>query len=801
MRLRIADILSSDEFNLLSGLTPKDYTDYAIDHIMFDSRKQNLGTCTLFLALGGDDKHISEARAKGVRIFMLNSEPEIIGKDEIYLITDNVLLSFQKIAKAYRVKQNGLFIGITGTNGKTITKEWTHSILNKYSSTYKSPGSYNSQLGVPLSILGIEEEVNYAIIEAGISRPGEMKLLESIIQPNIGILTTMGDAHSEGFDSFNQKLKEKIILFRDCEKLIYESNEKVGELNYNALLDVEKISWSKTKNSTLYKVSVEKENNAKIIISGKKRASFIFPFKDEASISNIIHVIILCLELGLTEEEIQAHLMDIRPVSMRLELMKAPRNCLLINDSYNSDIISLHSALEFAMMQKNDRGLTLILSEFDDQKDNKQFYDRLLQLIQSYPVDQFFYVGKPSNSLDYDLLFEDTSSLLNYLIKNKLESQLILIKGARRYRLEHIAIFLQENPHRTILETKLESISDNMKYFKSLGEAKHKIMAVVKAGAYGSDSIRIGKYLDNFGIDYLAVAFIEEGIELRKEGIKKPIMVMNPDPSLFFLAAEYDLEPEIFSISQLEKVDFSKKINIHINIDSGMNRLGFKEGELDELVSFLKDKKSVRVASIFSHLSSSDEYKKETLNRGQAYYFDRCFEKLEDKLGYRPLKHICNSHGAIYFPEMHYDMIRVGIGMHGLIAEEGLTCSHRLVTFIAQIKQVKKGESVGYNQGFIADKDMKTATISIGYADGISRKHGKGNSSFYINGMAHKTVGNIAMDTCIIDISGMDVKSGDEVVIFENKEQLFSLCEIAEVIPYEFLCGIGKRVARNSSID
>ncbi len=800
MRLKLEYIIVNKGVKVSTQLSAEKISDICIDHIMYDSRMQNVGEETLFLGLGGDLKHIEQAREKGVRLFMVSEKPKDSHPDEVYFVCQKVLESFQQIAKRYREKHSGTFIGITGSNGKTVTKEWMYELLSNSYACGKSPASYNSQLGVPIAVLGIEEDREFAIIEAGISRKGEMNSLQKMVKPDIGVLTTMGDAHSEGFESFEEKVAEKIQLFRGGKKVIYERTDQVNDGTFSSLEEVELISWSFKSDDANYSINLEEGEQLTIQIKGKNSGNFIFPLRDHASISNIIHGIILALELSISLEKIQEQLFKIRPVSMRLELMKAPLDCLLINDSYNADLTSLQNALEFALMQKNKRDLTLIMSEFNDQKNMQGFLEKLKILIKSYPIENFYFVGNKDVELPYDLFFPNTAELLNHLIKNKPQSELILIKGARRYKLETVASFLQENPHRTILQTQLSSIAHNIKHFQSLGKGEHKVMAVVKAGAYGSDSVRISKFLENFGVDYLAVAYVEEGIELRNEGITKPIMVMNPDPLLFSLAAEYDLEPEIFSMNQLRKIDFTKEIKIHINIDSGMNRLGFKEEQLEEVIDFIKSSQSIKVESIFSHLSSSDEKEKVDVSRAQDAYFSSCYNRLAEGLAYRPIKHICNSYGAINFPEMHYDMIRIGIGMHGFIDDVSLECSHRLISFVAQVKEVKKGESVGYNQGYVAKRDMKTATVSIGYADGISRKHGNGESSYYLNGLACKTVGKIAMDTSIIDITETDVKEGDEVVIFENKKQLFALCKVGELIPYELICGIGKRVARNSNI-
>ena len=782
-------------------IAASDACDHAVDHIMFDSRKQNVGSFTLFVHLSGERRHLVNAREKGVRVVMTNTVVEA-DNGETIIIVDNVLDELQNLAASYRAKSDAKFIGVTGSNGKTIIKEWLYFVLADRINCGKSPASYNSQLGVPLSILSIVKQNEIAIIEAGISMKGEMGKLQEMICPEIGILTTMGDAHSDGFESFGEKLNQKLILFKECKKLITEINSKVKKSDLNLLSNTELITWSFDDNDCVYFATYEiRENAARIILQGKNSVEFNFFHTDYASITNIINVVILALELGVPKNYIQSKVKTIQPVSLRLELKKAARNCLLINDSYNADLTSLQNALDFSITQKNNRSLTLIISEFDQQSNSSSFNTRLNQLIKSYPIDNLYYVGEGEVNVDAEFIFKSTKELLGFIIKNKPTDQLILIKGARRFKLETIANFLEENQHRTILHTNLQVLKNNISYFKSVLNKSTKIMAVIKAGAYGSDSLTIGKYLESIGIDYLAVAYIEEGIELRNEGIQSPIMVMNPDPSLFNLAVEYNLEPEIYSFHQLREINDLGEINVHIKIDSGMNRLGFKESDQTELIEFIERNKNIQIKSIFSHLSSADDNNENDYSRKQNSIFNLIFDRLCESLNYKPLKHICNSHAAISFPEMHHDMIRIGIGMHGLMTDNNLYSTHRLVTYISQVKEIESGDTVGYNQAFTASRKMKIATVSMGYADGISRKHGHGNSLLFIKGKACPTVGNISMDSCSIDVTDIDCSAGDEVVVFENKEQLFTLCKTGEAIPYEFICGIGKRVARKFSLE
>ncbi len=802
MQLELDYIISMPEIRMVKSSEEHIVSSIVFNHIMYDSRKQNVGSETLFVDLGDQEGHRQQAYRKGVRFFLMSHVPIRLMPSCIYLVCEDVLESLQKIALEYRAKHAAEIIAITGSNGKTITKEWLSTILGSSFRLGKSPGSYNSQLGVPLSILSLKEEVEIGIIEAGISKKGEMEKLERMIQPEIGVLTKMGDAHSEGFETFEEKLSEKLKLFKGCEKIISELFEDLEGNDFYRERKADWVTWSEPSGKGDYLVSTQKKE-AYILIhfSGKIDTEFQFSLHDNASISNIILCIIVALEHNTSPADIQQQLDNIQPISMRLELMKASGNCLLINDSYNSDLTSLQNALEFAIQQKHNRSLTLLLSAFDEQRNKDEFYTELQQLIQYYPVDKIYFVGDQHEFESADLYFQDTTEILNHLIKNRPQDELLLIKGARRFKFEMLADFLKENQHRTILQTRLSSIGHNIKLFKSRTRSETKIMAVVKAGAYGSDAIRVSRYVEKLGVDYLAVAYFEEGIELRNEGVKIPIMVMNPDPTLFSIGATYNLEPEIYSLEQLQALEFSSNLKIHLMIDSGMNRLGFKPEELSDLISFIKLNPLLNIASVFSHLSASDDPKSDAFTQQQKQVFDACYQTLSDALEINPLKHMCNSHGAISYPALHYDMIRVGIGLHGLIPFSELECAHRLISYVAQVKDVKEGESVGYNRAFIAPHDLKTATISIGYADGISRKHGNGNSTFFIQGKAYKTIGNVSMDTIVLDVSNSNVQQGDEVVIFETKEQFLTLCQTAGVIPYEFICGIGKRVARNSHLE
>lgn len=788
-----------------------------IKEIVFDSRKSVRTGHALFVGLSTDPfalvEHVEEAFDKGV-LFCLTSnslvkelsnglKPELLNH---LLFVPDVLSALQKLAKSHRLQYDIPLIGITGSNGKTIVKEWLSQVLDLDHQLCKSPASYNSQLGVALSLLELEERHDIGVFEAGISKDGEMRQLSEMIQCNFGILTNIGDAHDVGFLNREHKFKEKWKLFNFAEKVILEKTELIDE--YLSQVEIPKfqslVSWSRETRDADYFVQCTNQNQGiQIKIEGRNTFEVDFHLVDRASVSNIIHVIIASLELGLTQRQISTRIAGLEPVSMRMLLKKVSRNCLLIDDSYNADLTSLENALDFAQEQKKERKLYLILSDFEQVRQDQAYFNTLKELIERQQIDLLYYVGE---DLAFSLegipirQFDDESGLRAELDNHPPEDALILLKGARKYQLDQLIRNFEVKSHRTTLEISLDAIRYNLQRYRSMHDQRPKMMAVIKAGAYGSDSIPLAKHLLRCGIDYLAVAYFDEAIELREEGIDGPIMIMNPDPSQEYLAAKYDLELEIYSLEQLEAFlnHANEYLKIHLKIDSGMNRLGFKKADLPKAIELIKENRGVEVKSIFSHFAAAEDPQQDVFTEHQYQYFRTCFEFLKAELSLDDtMQHICNSNAAVRFKSYQHDMIRLGIGLYGYVPNEEFQMAHKLCTYIAQIKHIEKGDSVGYNRSFIASSDMKIATLSIGYADGLSRKLGNGNACFYGQGKELPTVGHISMDTCVIDITNLDFKAGDEIVIFETISQFNQFCKASQKTAYEVMSNIGTRVVRN----
>ncbi len=784
-----------------------------ISEWVFDTRKINEVHDSLFLCLAKHPvdiiQHVRKAEEKGIRVFLIPEGIDIESTQSIFLQVPDVMRALQEIAAKHRHRIQCPCIGITGSNGKTIIKEWLSQLLEIEFKVTKSPASYNSQLGVPLSVLLLENDSQYGVFEAGISRRGEMSSIEKVIQCDLGILTNIGDAHSAGFDDQNQKLEEKLQLFKNSQKLIFEEYDWINHaLIQSHLPNVSLISWSiQDKNGSYYVDIVKNQDFVIIHIEGKHSLSLPFYLTDKASIKNVIHVIIAGLEIGLHPSYIIDRVKYLEPVSMRLVLQKAMRNCILIDDSYNADLTSLENALDFANEQRKRRALHLILTDFDQVKQNEAYYQKLSQIISRFKVDRISYVGQGRPILIHSskiAYYTDLESLKTVLKHDPPKDEAILLKGARRFQLDALITELKVKSHRTELLVDLNAIAHNVKTYRSLIKDNTHIMAVIKAGAYGSDSVSLAKHLLRCGIQYLAVAYYDEAIELREEGISAPIMVMNPDPSLSYLAEQYELELEIYSVVQLQKVlqaSSNTSLKIHLKIDSGMHRLGIREEDLPELIAILQSTPSLQVKSIFSHLSSAEDPKEDDFTEAQHQYYERVsalllqsnVEAIDPKKTWR---HICNSNAALRFPAFHHDMIRLGIGLYGYISDDRFQLAHCLKTYVAQVKDIQKGDSVGYNRSFIADRNMRVATLCIGYADGISRKAGNGQMHFKIQGQSVPTIGNISMDTCSVDVTDMQVESGDEVIIFDTIDSFNRLCKLSDKTAYECISGIGPRVVR-----
>lgn len=777
--------------------------------LCFDSRQATHLPNELFIALKGatQDGHayIPELIKKGSTNFLVEKDvPQIEGINTLKVTSS--LLALQQIAKHKRSKFKGSVIGITGSNGKTITKEWLTSILSIQNTVLANPKSYNSQLGVPIAVWPIDNKFDFGIFEAGVSKPNEMEALEKVIAPNIGIFTNIGSAHEENFESLEQKIKEKLKLFKQSKTLIYDSDNQLVSTLIDSYFDGKKVGWSRFGNSP---IEVESNKGSISVKWSHEDFQFQSEFEDEASIQNLTHAIICALELGLSQQSIQEGINRIRPVKMRLELKRGVRDNFIIDDTYNNDLAGLNKALSFMEQQRAHEKKTLILSDFIQSKVAIKDFEKLNELLISKGIDQLIAIGpqleKAKNCFSIDSqFFKSTEDVMKSELLNELADRLILIKGSRQFALERVSLLLTEKLHQTKLEINLDSIRHNLLFYKSLLKPKTQIMAVIKALAYGSGSTEVARLLEYNKIDYLAVAYVDEGIALREDGIKSPIMVMNPSEDNAHGMAKYKLEPEIHSLRQLKYFQkafkaLGKKLAAHIVLNTGMNRLGFDSEEINELKLELQAN-NIEIKTIFSHLAASDEVEHESFSLQQIASFKAMAESINSVLPYKPMLHILNSGGVTRFPEHQLDMVRLGIGLHGVEVnhryENQLQKPAELKTIISQIRKVRKGESIGYGRKGKAETDLDIAVIAIGYADGYLRVFGNGNAYVRINGHHAKTVGNVCMDMTMVDVTGLEVNEGDEVTVFGESPTVSDLANWANTIPYEILTNVSSRVKR-----
>lgn len=811
----IADIIHAT----VSGDEPET----GISVLLTDSRQLTEPHHTLFIALVTErnDAHqyIYALVQKGVKVFVGNFIPENCkGLEGIcFLLVKDTRKALQQLAAHHRRQFKIPVIGITGSNGKTIVKEWLYQLLKADYSIVRSPKSFNSQIGVPLSVWQMKEEHSLGIFEAGISEPGEMPVLREMIRPTIGILTSLGTAHDEGFKDATHKLKEKLNLFAESETVIV--NALSLPENYTDLLIGEK--WfiiSRSPHATLQILHSDAEGNQTRIKAHYKGldVELLVPFTDEAGVSNAMTCWANLLLLEISEQEIQQRMLKLQSVEMRLELKLGNNNCILINDFYNSDINALEIALHHLKQQHRGGQKIVILSDIEQSgKLGWELYTHVARLLSQFHIDVFVGIGKEISS--QRKLFPGHAhfyaSTQEFLADTKVNPELqfhnaiILLKGARSFGFEAISKQLQQKSHDTVLEINLNSLVHNINFYRSQLEKNTKLMCMVKATGYGSGSTEIAFTLQHHQVDYLAVAYADEGVELRKAGIHLPVMVMSPEEASYDDMLAYQLEPELFSFKVIH--DFSQALQnkaisdtypVHIKLDTGMHRLGFEEAQLDELCEVLKKETSIKVKSIFSHLAGSDNKTFDDFTKQQIALFEKMAAKLEAAIGYSTIRHICNSGAITRFKQAHYDMVRLGIGMYGIgfneLEKQHLQNISSLKTRISQIKPLKKGDTVGYSRKGVAEQDMTIATIPIGYADGLSRRTGNGNFSVYINGTACKTIGNICMDMCMVDVTNLTCAEGDEVIVFETNQQLMDLSEAMDTIPYEVLTNISTRVKR-----
>lgn len=791
-----------------------------IKNLSTDSRASTSNSNTLFFAIKTNTndgaKYIDKLIDKGVKSFVVHQIPKYKRKDINYLKVENTLKALQKLSAWKRNNFDLKTIGITGSNGKTVVKEWLFQLLNEDYNIVRSPKSYNSQIGVPLSVWEIKKEHNLAIFEAGISKPGEMNKLQNIVQPTIGIFTNIGDAHSENFDSQIQKINEKLILFKNAEKIFFKNENELGEQikKSNDLKDVKKISWAFKGNANLHISSIEKNKKnttIKGIFNGEK-TQLKTPFTDDASIENSISIWLFMLDFGYDGIDINKRFSLLKPVEMRLEQVEGDNNCTIISDVYNLDIESLRIALDYLNTQFQGKKRTLIISSIQQHKTNANLlYSKVAELLKNNHIEKLILVGE--EIINHKNLFcqknifcyNTTQELIQNLQKINFEGETILIKGARNFEFEKITTSLAKKNHDTTLEINLSTLIENINYFKNKLKPKTKLMVMVKAFSYGGGSYEIANILQYHNIDYLAVAYADEGKSLRKSGIKIPILVLNPEKSSYETLIKYNLEPEIYNIKTLKdylKISENKKSYIHIKIDSGMHRLGFTQNDIEELSSIIKKHKNIEVKSIFSHLVASDNPKERKFTEKQAKFLSKTANKIIQTLDQetKPMIHLLNTAGVINYPEYQFDMVRLGLGIHGIAShtkDNNLKTIAKLKTIISQIKTIQKGDSVGYNRKFVAKKEMTIATLPIGYADGIDRRWGNEKGEVLIKNKRATIIGDIAMDMLMVDITNIkNCKEGNEVEIFHKEITVSEIARKIGTIPYEILTKISPRVKR-----
>ena len=796
-----------------------------ISELAIDSRRLIAPETSLFFALtskrNDGHKYIEELYEKGVRNFVVEADPSnlLLLYNANIIKVKNTLSALQMLATAHRKQFKIPVIGITGSNGKTIVKEWLYQLLNESKSIVRSPKSFNSQIGVPLSVWQMRDDHELAIFEAGISEPDEMDHLQPIIQPTIGIFTNICHAHDENFINRIQKAGEKFKLFTKVKTLVYCIDQKElqeGIIKTGLLKNIETFTWSRKEAADLQVILVKPDgHNTQINALYKgNEISISIPFTDVASIENAIHCWSVMLLLGFGDALIAKRMLALHPLAMRLEMKAGINNCTLINDSYSNDIDSLAIALDFLNQQKQHRKKTVILSDIlQSGRSENHLYGEVNELLNQKQVDKLIGIGKGISrqaslfKIEKEF-FNSTEEFLDSYSAGAFANESILLKGARIFGFERITEALQQKTHETVLEIDLNALVHNLNYYRSKLEPGVKVMGMVKAFSYGSGSYEIANVLQFHQVDYLTVAYADEGVELRKAGIKLPIMVMNPEDESFDAIIKYQLEPEIYSFRVLKMLEATllrlsvnnHPVGIHLKIDTGMHRLGFDPVEVDELINQLKDRSQIRIKSVFSHLAATDSPAHDDFTRHQVSLFRMISERICSEFDYPILCHIANTAAITRFPEAQFDMVRLGIGMYGISPmpeeQEKLQTVSTLRSIISQIKHVPAEDSIGYNRRYKAKKDTIIAIVPIGYADGLSRALSNGIGHLKVNGHYAPIVGSICMDMTMIDITCIKAHEGDEVIIFGKDLPITRLADEMGSIPYEILSGISQRVKR-----
>jgi Alr-MurF fusion protein len=813
-----------DIADIISGTFIKEYTpanDVFIAHLLIDSRKVIYPESSVFIAISGERNnghaYLNDAYTAGVRNFIVEEDTRVDLPENCNVIrTGNSLLALQQLAAFHRGQFKCPVVGITGSNGKTVVKEWLYHLLKDDLNIIRSPKSFNSQVGVPLSVWGMNEDHQLGLFEAGISQKNEMQNLQRIIRPDIGIFTYLGSAHDEGFKNRAEKLSEKLELFTQSQMLVYcsdqaEITQGITQLviHKNPALNV--VSWSRSGNDATHRFEVEYKYQYSAITTrkGSQTISINVPFTDEASINNACTCFAFLMAINRLSTDVLKRFEELQPVEMRMQLKEGFNNCVIINDSYNADVNALQVALDFMEQQSAGYSKTVILSDMlQSGLSELQLYQSIASLIKQRNVNKFIGIGqglkKHRQLFDAgSLFFDDTSEFIRSFRSLEFSHQIILVKGARKFAFERITSLLEKKVHETVFEINLNAMVHNLNTYRNKLKKGVKMMGMVKAFSYGAGSYEIAKVMEYNRIDYLAVAYADEGVALRKAGIKVPVMVMNPEPVAFDSIIQHNLEPEVynfFMLEQLVKACNGQEISIHIEVDTGMKRLGFDEHEIDELIEVLHQNHNLRVRSVFSHLAASEEKKHDLFTHEQIQKFERISQKVKGAFNYPVLCHILNSGGIARFPDAQFDMVRLGIGLYGIDPSEKMQKQLQTVgtlkTVISQVRQIRSHETVGYSRKGTVQRDSQIAIVAIGYADGLNRKLGNGKSYMMVNGQKAPIVGNICMDMCMIDVTGISCREGDEVVVFGKGIDINEVASKTGTIPYEVLTGISQRVKR-----
>lgn len=793
-----------------------------VEDIFIDSRKKANPLGSLFCAIKGEqhDGHlyIEQLINLGFTNFLIDSTTHNLQEGINYIIVPSVLKSLQEIAAFHRSTFNIPIVGITGSNAKTIVKEWCYQLLYRDLNVSRNPRSYNSQVGVPLSVLHLHTLNQIGVFEAGISQQGEMVKLESIIQPTIGLFTNIGDAHSAGFVNETAKIYEKLILFKNCESLVYrkEDNLLTDIIDrFVAENGITPLTWSDTNRATVNitdKVILESSTRISVQFGAKKMTAVV-PFRDDASFENAMHAWTLALHLEVSPNNIIEALSTLQPIEMRLNQKAGTDQCIIVSDYYNSDLTSIEIALDWTNQRHSQLSKTIILSDVEQSSlDDRDLYTAIHNLLLKHRYSKLIGIGPHISECQFlfDLpeqkFYDSTESFLKSFENHQFANEAIVLKGSRSFQFEKIEKRLQLKVHNTVLEINLNALQQNLNYFKSIINPSTKVMVMVKAFSYGSGGDEIAHFLQYNNVHYLGVAYADEGVALRKQGIKLPIMVLNSDEDSYDVMLDYDLEPELYNFRSLKMFANAVKekaiagAKAHIEVNTGMNRLGFDLSEIDEIARILLQEPGIHIQSIFSHFAAAEDPRLDNLSISQIAELNTFHVKFKTLVGYSPMKHLANSAGVIRFKESHFDMIRLGVGLYGFHPsdqkDKHIESIGTLKSFISQIRVVKAGDGIGYGNVDASEKDRRIAVVAIGYADGLNRSLSRGKGWFSIQNFRAPIVGNICMDMTMCDVTNIDCNEGDEVIVFGKSPSLVEIANTLNTIPYEIMTSISQRVKR-----